>query len=94
MRSPPIIKMDLSYIKIGSNHNGTQYSLAITKIPTGKNSGNLRILHFNVFIVVSKVPELIGSTSDPELTTGSKIFFVTKSLSVFQSYTFLVQPVN
>jgi hypothetical protein len=56
MRTPPIIIMDLSYIKIGSNHNGTQYSLAITKIPTGKNSGNLRILLFNVFIVVSKVP--------------------------------------
>ena len=41
IKTAPIIIMDISYIKIGSNHNGTSYSLAITKIPAGRETGNL-----------------------------------------------------
>lgn len=57
--------MDESYIKIGLNHNLTHYNLAITEIPEGKESGNLKILYYSVYILVSKVIKFLGNTTDP-----------------------------
>ncbi len=80
--------MDESYIKIGPNHNASHYNLAITKIPTGKETGYLKIVYYSVYIVVSKVIKFLGNTTDPELTPGNDVVFVTNTLVVSNSYTF------